>query len=624
MSFSSLTIASGKFVNVNGRTVPPKAGRLSGYACVLPHELFARIHFALRYIINLIPAGSGALAPILAAAFPHEADGVRQHVAYTLNLMRIIDYAPELRSDILALVTERVIKIDALVDVDVEDVEELEEEEEEEEEEGGGEEDEDKEARELPSAEEVALAEDEPDGEDDSDSEGGSEDGETARLQVGRDHYRKIDYMLDILFSHYAGAFTGTTTSAATRQAAHDLLLAQFRTIILPTYRSRFAQFLLFRFSQSSPTLVDRFAAVCADIALSRRTPPILRTYAAAYLASFVARGKRVSARVVQDVYELLGAHLVELTDEYGGGATAPAPDLRRYEPFYAVTQALMYIFCFRWRDLTTAAWAATATAEAEAAGGGTMGEADADANAAMNPDPDRDDDPNRDDPDPDDADVDFPLGVREVLRAGIYSRLNPLKVCAPAVVGEFARVARRLRLLYVYPLLERNRRGLAVGAEGGSGSGNGSGKGRGKGVLARLIAAGAAGAAGSAGMSKELMMMMNNDGYKGYGSYTTNTTSTRQAQTPYIAATPDAGALPGAGARGAAGGPRGVGAGLQLDAYFPFDPYRLRRSARWVAAADYYVEWRGLPGEVDDGGGDGDDGDDGDDDGEMEDGMML
>ena len=36
-----------------------------------------------------------------------------------------------------------------------------------------------------------------------------------------------------------------------------------------------------------------------------------------------------------------------------------------------------------------------------------------------------------------------------------------------------------------------------------------------------------------------------------------------------------------------------------QLDAYFPFDPYHLPLSKRWIE--DDYVEWRGVPGLHDD-----------------------
>lgn len=34
---------------------------------------------------------------------------------------------------------------------------------------------------------------------------------------------------------------------------------------------------------------------------------------------------------------------------------------------------------------------------------------------------------------------------------------------------------------------------------------------------------------------------------------------------------------------------------GYQLDAYFPFDPYQLPRSRRWLEGD--YVNWRGIPG---------------------------
>ena len=32
-----------------------------------------------------------------------------------------------------------------------------------------------------------------------------------------------------------------------------------------------------------------------------------------------------------------------------------------------------------------------------------------------------------------------------------------------------------------------------------------------------------------------------------------------------------------------------------QLEAYFPFDPYRLPRSKKWLVGD--YIEWRGVPG---------------------------
>ncbi|KAL1970431.1 hypothetical protein VTN77DRAFT_4075 [Rasamsonia byssochlamydoides] len=454
--------------------VPKGTGKLPGYPPVRNSEIYARVHMALRYVMQLIPAGSSALSPILSGQFPFDTDSAKANVAYTKNLIKVIEYAPELQSDILALITEKLVKIDVQIQVDMEDFEDevgedlLEE---------------------LSRPVDPALGDDE----DDSDTEtvasdDESIDAETRRLKTVRDNIRKLDSMIDTLFEFYAPPFTSGTLDD--KENALDLLLSHFQSIILPTYRSRHSQFLLFHFSQSSPILVDRFAATCVQIIFSKLQPAIIRQSAAAYLASFVARGAHVSSEVVRDVFDLLGSHLNNLRMEYE--ETCRGPDLRRYGPFYSTAQALLYIFCFRWRDLTTAA--------VEEGGVGS------------------------DDLDPED--VTFPPSIKELLHRAIYSKLNPLKVCSPAIVSEFARIAHHLRFLYVFPLLETNKR-LRVSSF-------------------RSLAA----------LSDPRFSQVERESRAG-----------------------DDG-------------------GYQLDAYFPFDPYQLPRSRRWLEGD--YVEWRGIPG-VDD-----------------------
>ncbi|KKA18246.1 RNA polymerase I specific transcription initiation factor RRN3 superfamily [Rasamsonia emersonii CBS 393.64] len=455
--------------------VPKGTGKLPGYPPVRNSEIYARTHMALRYVMQLIPAGSGTLSPILSGQFPFDTDSAKANVAYTRNLIKIIEYAPELQSDILALITEKLVKIDVQIQVDMEDFE-------------------DEVGEDL--LEELSRPVD-PTGtedEDESDSESvasddESVDAETRRLKVVRDNIRKLDSMIDTLFEFYAPPFTSGTLDE--KENALDLLLSHFQSIILPTYRSRHSQFLLFHFSQSSPILVDRFAATCIQIIFSKVQPAIIRQSAAAYLASFVARGAHVSSEVVRDVFDLLGSHLNNLRIEYE--ATCRGPDLRRYGPFYSTAQALLYIFCFRWRDLTTAA----------AEEGGVANDEDLDP-----------------------EDVTFPPSIKELLHRAIYSKLNPLKVCSPAIVSEFARIAHHLRFLYVFPLLETNKR-LRVSS---------------------------------------------------FRSLTA-LSDPRFSQVERESRAGDDG-------------------GYQLDAYFPFDPYQLPRSRRWLEGD--YVEWRGIPG-VDD-----------------------
>jgi RNA polymerase I-specific transcription initiation factor RRN3 len=266
-----------------------------------------------------------------------------------------------------------------------------------------------------------------------------------------------------------------------------ESLLSQFANIILPTYRSRHTQFLLFHFSQASADLTERFAGCCSHLAFDQLRPHILRVAAAAYLASFIARGAHVSGAVVRDVFDLLCHHLESLRASQE--PTCKGPDLRRYGTYYAISQALLYTFCFRWRDLI------------------------------VTPDGNP----------PTDEDIIYHEGdfkwhnsVQEIIRRSIFSKLNPLKICAPTIVAQFARMAHHLRFMYVYPLIETNKRVR----------------------LARSLASGY---------------------LDGMGGRET-ALSQKKGEDTFL-----------------------------LDAYFPFDPYVLPKSKRWLEQD--YVQWKPIPG---------------------------
>ncbi|GJP94818.1 hypothetical protein AnigIFM63604_010244 [Aspergillus niger] len=452
--------------------LPKDTGKIPGYPSVHVPVLYSRVHLALRHVMQLIPSGSGTLSPLLSAQFPFASDSAKANIAYTRNLIRVISYAPELQGDILSLITEKLVKIDVHIQVDLEDIED----------EVG------EDVLQGVSPESVMIEEDDADDDDDNDSvlSDDSVDDESKRIKAIRDNILKLDGMIDTMFEYYAPPFT--LGSLDDKENAFDLLMSHFQNIILPTYRSRHSQFLLFHFSQSSPILVDRFAAMCTELIFNKTQPAIMRQSAAAYLASFVARGAHISGEVVRDVFDLLGTYLNSLRLDYE--ATCRGPDLRRYGPFYSTAQALLYIFCFRWRDLTTAALE-----------GDTPDQVD-----ELEPE-----------------DIMFPPSVKEVLHQAIHSKLNPLKVCSPAIVSQFARMSQHFNLMYVFSILETNKR-LRVSS------------------------------------------------YRSIGAMADPRFSQVERE---IRAGDDL--------------------GYQLDAYFPFDPYQLPRSRRWVE--NDYVHWRGIPG---------------------------
>ncbi|KAL4907468.1 hypothetical protein BDW74DRAFT_124748 [Aspergillus multicolor] len=452
--------------------LPKGTGKLPGYPHVDPVEAYTRVHMAMRHVLHLVPSGSGSLSQIISSQFPFDTDSAKANIAYTQNLVKVIRYAPELQADILALITEKLVKIDVQIQVDMDDLED---------EEG-------EEVLHAISPETVMFAEDLDDDDDDNASVMSDEsiEPESRRLKTIKENILKMDGMIDTLFDYYAPTFT--SGSPDDKENALDLLLSHFSTIILPTYRSRHSQFLLFHFSQASPVLVDRFAATCVQLIFNKAQPAILRQSAAAYLASFVARGAHISSEVVRDVFELLGTHLNTLRLDYE--PSCRGPDLRRFGPFYSTAQALLYIFCFRWRDLTTAAME-----------GDTPEQID-----ELEPE-----------------DITFPPSIRDVLHKAILSKLNPLKVCSPAIVSQFARMSQHLNFIYVFTILETNKR---------------------------------------------LRMST----YRNIAALSDPRYSHVERETR-----------------------AGDDLGYQLDAYFPFDPYQLPRSRRWLEGD--YVEWRGIPG---------------------------
>ncbi|MCJ1391177.1 hypothetical protein MMC18_004039 [Xylographa bjoerkii] len=470
-----LRMLVGYLVNAPGRD-----SLVLGESPVPRSQIQNRAHAALRYLLRLIPSASGVLSSIVTNLFPHSSDSKRAHVAYVQNLLKVIEYAPELQAEVLSLITERLVKIDVQVQVDLEDLAD---------DVGDGI------VQDIPNIKSGLSQheDDEDESEDDTDSSDEEIDPDAQRAKDITTNVGKLDCILDILFTYYDPQFSGTSVQA--RDTALDILFSQFTTIILPTYRSRHTQFLLFHFAQTSPALVDNFVGACVHFAFDKGRPAIMRQSAAAYLASFVARGIHVPSQIVRDVFDYIGGQLAIYRAEYEPNCRGP--DLRRYSNYYSLLQALLYIFCFRWRDLEA----------------GPEEQAD-----------------DEDIPLTDDLAHIWIPGIKETLAQNIFSKLNPLKVCSPTIVNEFAKISNHLGVVYVFHLLETNKR-LRLSQ------------------FSRPI-------------DRDLT----------FGVPERETALSVRKDESY----------------------------QQLDEYFPFDPYHLPRSKRWVESD--YREWKGIPGLHDDG----------------------
>lgn len=209
-----------------------------------------------------------------------------------------------------------------------------------------------------------------------------------------RDMVTKLDNILEVVFKHLKRMHFGTNrhpsppsdsqsrTSTPTptltspapyvspallelqQESRFSSLLAIFTRTILRTFKSRYTQFLLFWYTSLSNSFRDRFLGTVVSHALLEQDLPIVtRAAAASYVASYVSRAvfvdRKETQAIVGLVCEFLEAHL-DVFDRNAGlapghpGATlgAEAQSVERHVVFYAATQAVFLIFCFRWRDL--------------------------------------------------------------------------------------------------------------------------------------------------------------------------------------------------------------------------------------------------------------------------------
>lgn len=299
-------------------------------------------------------------------------------------------------------------------------------------------------------------------------------------------------------------------------------LLAAFERSLLHTHRSKFTQYLIFRACAEDPArCCGAFATALLARLRDARQPPITRSAAAAYLASFLARCALVPEALVVDVLQQLAKSCGEYVSSVGGGGSSGGGarsgvvmltangssgvlsaaganggsgsgsaggggDLQKHQVFYAMVQALLYVLCYHMEPLVHQQRQHPGASAAHAA-----------AVKAL---------------------------VREqVVPLLSHPRLSPLAVCLPSVSAEFVRQAAALKLADLAPLLQQLRAaapGPVQQQQGGAADGSG-------------------------------------------------------------------------GAAAAAPAPLVRPAVRPLEMFFPFDPYLLRRSSRFLDLEKTYVRWR-------------------------------
>ncbi|CAN1132312.1 RNA polymerase I-specific transcription initiation factor RRN3 [Linum perenne] len=184
-----------------------------------------------------------------------------------------------------------------------------------------------------------------------------------------------------------------STVSDRRLSEVFDMLLSSFKDTVLTTYKSKFAQFVMFyACALDYEHCGQKFANELMDM-FEYDHNPLIRMSAVAYLASFLARGKFLPPAFVA----IFLGRLVDWCWQYctmHDGIMNP----RLHQVFYSGCQAIMYVLCFRMRSIME--------------------------NTVLKSQL-------------------FCMPIDKILK----HKLDPLKVCLPSIVQEFLKQAKAARL---------------------------------------------------------------------------------------------------------------------------------------------------------------------------------
>jgi RNA polymerase I-specific transcription initiation factor RRN3 len=395
---------------------------------------YERNQEALQCILQLIPTGANSLFVSLVRFMPHKRFNTAEQAAYIKNILFVSEYVPMLRKQILGLVIDQMVQIDAQIQIELDEMDE----------------DVEFDIYDMNFDNDYDSEDSESENEDDEDEEGeisddASVDSQVSHVDADRNDsihqikymVRKLDAMMHLAFQYFAKC--AQTATVDVQNEIFYALVDIFDRAVLKTLKSRYTQFLLFYFcSLNVHVYSDYFLEHLVQHITDPLKPNVTRVAAAAYISSYVARAKFLEPSTIQRVILTLSVWCDNYVDQYE--ASLKNLDCTKHDVFYAVVQATMYIFCFRWRDLVM--------------------DNELEIEDDMEEDMFAEEHRHLTQPESgfgNGATRTWCVGLRNLPRL-VMSKFNPLKLCAPSVVRQFAKLSRNTHFMYVYPVLEKNR----------------------------------------------------------------------------------------------------------------------------------------------------------------------
>ncbi|KAG8265965.1 DNA independent RNA polymerase I transcription factor [Homalodisca vitripennis] len=275
-----------------------------GQPCEEEEVCYQRVHAVIKGLLQVIPMSIEMLVFSVTSNFPYtRSKNSSDNVAYISNVLRILDYKPELRLNFLTLIFKKLLALDVNAPRSELEVEE-------------------------------------------------SEDAEMFSMEEpGHPVANSLDLSMEVMFRfvHSQCHNNGVLCWQRTKSMYRDMKEV-FDKVMLPTHASHHVQFLYFYMLSFKNNLVFWFLQHLWSKVIDPNVFLVIRQAAIGYIASLLSRAKYIPLSAVKDMLSQLSAWIHGYISN--SDTQTPTCNPRAHAVFYSACQALFYLIAFRHKEI--------------------------------------------------------------------------------------------------------------------------------------------------------------------------------------------------------------------------------------------------------------------------------
>ncbi|KAL6254420.1 hypothetical protein P5V15_014468 [Pogonomyrmex californicus] len=307
------------FKPVKDNNIEHEAGQLKSEDL----ERLNHIHDILHKILEVVPMSSKVLLQSLVSQFPYIVHGTYTHEVYIYALLQILNYAPQLRSDILVFIINRLMMLDVNVP-----------------------------------REEASKNEEDNVLDDYTSYNNGTADNDnlttvnndTDKRKIIHSAERTMDTCMELFLKYmHEFCFINNVPQIDNLRTLYFDIICAFEAVILPTHASQYVQYIMFYICSFRPVITETFTNWLWRKVIDPNVAQVLRQTSVCYLSSLYSTASFISPGSVKIMMTnlLLWIHKYITSEE---NSEYVDDDPEPHALFYSVCQAFFRLFVARFK----------------------------------------------------------------------------------------------------------------------------------------------------------------------------------------------------------------------------------------------------------------------------------